>query len=173
MRRLAIGAGQLRRTLALLLAVAGAGLAAAPVLAVAAPGGTERPISGTAAGRNAISLATGTFTDDATGLVSHLGRTSFHIEGSFGLAGSGVTVSGLMTATSASGDRLSGDFHGAGTAGAGTIEIAATFTPTGGTDRFADASGSLSGTIHEQILSLDGGVLTNATESRFSGKLSY
>jgi hypothetical protein len=84
-----------------------------------------------------------------------------------------VTVSGLMTVTSASGDRLSGGFDGAGTAGAGTIDVAATFTPTGGTGRFADAAGSLSGTIHEQILSLAGGVLTNATAFRFSGKLSY
>jgi hypothetical protein len=162
-----------RGRLALALALASATLLAAPASSLAAAGGTDRPVAGTASGTNAISLTTGTFTSDATGVVSHLGRASFHIEGTFGFSGAGVTVSGLMTATSASGDRLTGPFAGSGTAGAGTIDVAATFTPTGGTGRFADAGGSLSGTIHERILSLTGGVLTNATEFRFSGKLSY
>src|SRR5436190_14344444 len=159
--------------LALLLTVATAGLAAAPTLAMAASGGTDRPIAGAASGTNAISLGAGTFTSDATGLVSHLGRTAFHIEGRFGFTATGVAVSGVMTATSASGDRLLGNFGGSGTTGPGTVDIAATFQPFGGTGRFADASGSLSGTIHERILSLAGGVLTNATEFRFSGMLSY
>jgi hypothetical protein len=162
-----------RGRLGLLLAVAIAGLIAAPTPAVAARHGTKRPIAGTAAGTNAISVATGTFTSDATGHVSHLGRTSFHIQGTFGFTASAVAVSGLMTMTSASGDRLTGDFDGSGTAGAGTIDITATFRPRGGTGRFAHARGLLSGTVHEQTLSLAGGVLTNATEFRFSGHLIY
>jgi hypothetical protein len=161
----------MRTRLALLLAIAA--LVAVPASAFAARGGADRPIAGSASGTNAISLGTGTFTSDATGEVSHLGRTSFHIAGTFGLTAAGVAVSGEMTATSASGDRLTGPFHGSGTTGAGTIDIDATFTPRGGTGRFADASGSLGGTIHERILSLAGGVLTNATEFRFSGELSY
>jgi hypothetical protein len=163
----------LRVRLALLLAVAAAVLMPAPKAAVAASGGTDRPIAGNASGTNAISPGTGTFTSDATGLVSHLGRTAFHIEGTFGLTGADVAVSGLMTATSASGDRLTGDFQGSGTTASRTIDIAATFTPNGGTGRFDDASGSVSGTIHERILSVAGGVLTNATEFRFRGDLSY
>ena len=163
----------MRGRLAVLLAVATAGLIAAPTSAVAACDGTSRPVFGTASGTNAINLATGTFTSDATGRVSHLGRTSFHIQGTFGITAPGVTVSGLMTLTSASGDRLTGAFQGSGTIGAGTIEITATFRPSGGTGRFAHASGLLSGTVHERILSMTGGILSNATEFRFSGRLSY
>lgn len=163
----------MRGRLALLFVVATTGVATGPAAAAASSGGTARPVAGTASGTNAISLGSGTFTSDAGGRVSHLGRTSFHIQGTFGLTGAGVVVSGLMTATSASGDRLIGPFAGSGTTGAGTIDLSATFTPTGGTGRFADATGALSGTIHERILSLAGGVLTNATEFRFSGNLSY
>ena len=161
-----------RRRLVLLLAVATAGLIAAPTSAVACRG-KDRPIAGTASGTNAISLATGTFTSDATGHVSHLGRSSFHIQGTFGFTASGVSVSGLMTVTSASGDRLTGAFDGSGTTGAGTIDITATFRASGGTGRFAHARGLLSGTVHERILSMSDGILTNATEFRFSGRLSY
>jgi hypothetical protein len=163
----------MRGRLALLFVVATTGVATGPAAAVAASSGTDRPVAGSASGTNAINLTTGTFTSDATGVVSHLGRTSFHIAGTFALTSAGVTVSGLMSATSASGDQLTGDFEGSGTLGTGAIDVVATFTPTGGTGRFTDASGSLSGTIHEQILSLAGGVLSNATEFRFSGKLSY
>jgi hypothetical protein len=161
-----------RGRLAVLLAVATTGLIAAPASAVACHG-TSRPIAGTASGTNAINLAAGTFTSDATGHVSHLGRSSFHIQGSFGITAPSVTVSGLMTVTSASGDRLKGDFDGTGTIGAGTIDITATFGPSAGTGRFAHARGLLSGTVHERILSMAGGILTNATEFRFGGRLSY
>jgi hypothetical protein len=82
-------------------------------------------------------------------------------------------VSGLMTLTSASGDLLTGAFDGSGTIGAGAIDIAATFRPSGGTGRFAHARGLLSGTVHERILSMSDGILTNATEFRFSGRIRY
>jgi hypothetical protein len=162
----------IRRRLTLLLAVAVAGLIAAPTSATACRG-KDRPIAGTASGTNAINLAAGTFTSDATGHVSHLGRTSFHIQGTFAIAAPGVAVSGLMTLTSASGDLLTGAFDGSGTIGAGAIDIAATFRPSGGTGRFAHARGLLSGTVHERILSMSDGILTNATEFRFSGRIRY
>jgi hypothetical protein len=158
--------------LAVLLVVVTALLVAAPASADACHG-TSRPIFGTASGTNAINLATGTFTSDATGHVSHLGRSSFHIQGTFGITAPSVTVSGLMTVTSASGDRLTGDFDGTGTIGAGTIDVTATFRPSGGTGRFAHARGLLSGTVHERILSMTGGILSNATEFRFGGRISY
>jgi len=163
----------MRGRLTLLLALAVAGLIAAPTSAAACRG-KDRPIAGTASGTNAINLAAGTFTSDATGHVSHLGRTSFHIQGTFGLnPPSGVAVSGLMTLTSASGDLLTGAFDGTGTIGAGAIDITATFRPSGGTGRFAHARGLLSGTVHERILSMTDGILTNATEFRFSGRIRY
>jgi hypothetical protein len=162
-----------RGGIALLLAVLVAGLIAAPASAGAGCRGKDRRIVGTASGTNAISLATGTFISDATGHVSHLGRTAFHIEGTFGITPPAVTVSGLMTLTSARGDRLTGEFSGSGTIGAGTIDIAATFTPTGGTGRFVHARGLLSGTVHERILSMTDGVLHNATEFQLSGHLRY
>jgi hypothetical protein len=162
----------MRGRLTLLLAVAVVGLIVAPTSAAACRG-KDRPIAGTASGTNAINLAAGTFTSDATGHVAHLGRTSFHIQGTFGFTASGVAVSGLMTLTSASGDRLTGAFDGTGTTGAGTIDITATVRVTGGTGRFAHARGSLSGTVHERILSMTDGILTNATEFRFSGRLRY
>ena len=162
----------MRGRLTLLLAVAAAGLVAAPTSAVACRG-KDRPIAGTASGTNAINLAAGTFTSDATGHVSHLGRTSFHIQGTFGFTPSGVAVSGLMTLTSASGDLLTGAFDGTGTIGAGAIDITATFRPSGGTGRFTHARGLLNGTVHERILSMTDGILMNATEFRFSGRLRY
>ena len=71
----------MRGRLALLFVVATTGAAAGPAAAVAASSGTDRPVAGSASGTNAINLATGTFTSDATGVVSHLGLTSFHIAG--------------------------------------------------------------------------------------------
>ena len=162
----------MRGRLTLPLAVAVAGLIAAPTSAAACRG-KDRPIAGTASGTNAINLVAGTFTSDATGDASHLGRTSFHIQGTFAITAPEVAVSGLMTLTSASGDLLTGAFDGTGTIGAGAIDITATFRPSGGTGRFANARGLLSGTVHERILSMTDGILTNATEFRFSGRIRY
>ena len=72
----------------------------APAGALGKAGGTDRPIKGTASGTTELDLGSLTFTTDATGTTSHLGRTTTHLDAAltptgadtFTIAGSGTVV---------------------------------------------------------------------------------
>ena len=94
------------------VAVAGLVLALAvlgPSAAVAKQGGTDRPVKGTTSG-----TVTGTLgsplgiTIDLSGVATHLGKYSVHIDAVGVISGGEVVVDGTFTVVAANGDQLTG-----------------------------------------------------------------
>ncbi len=118
--------------------------ALSPATSLGAANGTDRPISGTSTSTTILNTATGTGTSEGIGQLSHLGAFTFHNDfTSFTVTGPN-TFSYTLTTTwvAANGD----EFFSSGTA-TGTltngIESTLVSTITGGTGRFADASGTI------------------------------
>jgi hypothetical protein len=147
----------------------------APATAVGKAGGTDRPISGQASGSTVLDLGTLAFTTDATGVSSHLGKATTHLDGVVTPTGPVTfTIAGSVVFVAANGDELFGTFTGSGTAdGSGNSAGTATTTFTGGTGRFADASGTGSGPFTQTLISSDGVTSTLATDLSLSGTISY
>ncbi|HZI79536.1 MAG TPA: hypothetical protein VFD69_08485 [Vicinamibacterales bacterium] len=80
----------------------------------------------------------------ATGQATHLGRFTIEIPHVVNFATSSAT--GTMTLTAANGDTLTASFLGQAQVAGSLVTIVETATVTGGTGRFADASGSF--TVH-------------------------
>jgi hypothetical protein len=76
----------------------------------------------------------------ATGQATHLGRFTLEIPHVVNFATSSAT--GTMTLTAANGDTLIASFTGQAQVAGSMVTIVETATVTGGTGRFADASGS-------------------------------
>ena len=88
----------------------------APATALGKAGGTERPVQGNGSGTTVLDLATLTFVTDSTSVVSHVGRSTIHIDGVVTPTGpSTFTLAGSLTLTAANGDQQFGDFSGSGT----------------------------------------------------------
>lgn len=128
--------------------------------------GSNRPWKGKLSGS---SVLTGlSFVQHLKGNESHLGRVTVDDTGtvtptgatSFNISGSGVT-------TAANGDKLFLSFTGSGTIDAtGNTQGQTTWTITGGTGRFADASGTGSGPF-------TGSIVTSTLSGSFKGTISY
>ena len=107
-----------------------------PSLLQADGGGSNRPFKGLAAGAITGITPSGAVVIQATGTATHLGdftRTEYVF------FGPGGAISGTVVFTAANGDRLWADFSG-GFISPTTAE--GTYTFTGGTGRFRDASGT-------------------------------
>jgi hypothetical protein len=179
-RRRAVMFSSMHRRGFLRTAVALAGLVLAvallgPSAAVAKKGGTDRPLKDRESGTTVLDLATGAFVSDTTGVASHLGRTSSHIDGVVTITGPDTfTVSGSSVTLAANGDELFGTFIGSGTTdAAGNSAGQVTTTFTGGTGRFANASGSATGPFSQVLTSIDATTATYATSYSFRGAISY
>src|SRR5262245_9765838 len=118
----------------------------APVGALGKAGGTDRPVQGTTSG-----TVTGTLTSplgitvDLTGVATHLGKYSVHIDAVGVISGGEVEVDGTFTVVAANGDQLTGTATTT-TPLSQLAEVHTTtafLTITGGTGRFSDASGTL------------------------------
>jgi hypothetical protein len=164
----------------LILAVLAPGAALAvlaPGAAVAKPGGTDRPWKAKASGTTTVNILTTPFqaTNQGTARVSHLGRSTFSSTYTVTLAGGNTfTIAGNQTLEAANGDMLFLTFTGTGTFSGTfgvdqTTETSVVFTVTSGTGRFADASGSLTGTVFTETLS--GATATQTSTLR--GRISY
>jgi hypothetical protein len=133
--------------------------AAWPSESVAAKGGTARPIQGSATGAVTGVLPSGEVVLDYTGTATHLGRCTrrelLTIEPDF-------TVHGTIVYVAADGDELELDFAGAFVS---PTTVTGTYTFTGGTGRFAGATG----TATFEAVTLDG-IHVDAT---FQGTISY
>jgi hypothetical protein len=103
--------------------------------------------------------------DVGTCQLSHLGRTGF--DGILEINVLLGTQTGTRTFTAANGDELYATAAGTSTPiGPGLIGFSATFTFTGGTGRFANASGSAQGNgVANQM--------TQTTTVRIEGEISY
>lgn len=143
--------------------------------AVAQTGGTNRPIKGTVSGPSVLDLSTGSFVQDLKGTESHLGRVTAHQTGTLTPTGpNAFSVSGTGVLTAANGDELFTAFSGSGTAdAAGNVQGHTAITITGGTGRFAGASGAETGTFSTPPGSLSGTTLTSTLTNSIKGTISY
>ena len=89
----------------------------APATALGKAGGTDRPVQGSGSGTTVLDLPTLTFTADATGVMSHMGQTTYRFDNGVltptGPSTFDITIS--VTITAANGDQLFGDISGSGT----------------------------------------------------------
>jgi hypothetical protein len=116
----------------------------APGSALAKAGGTNRPVKGTAVGEVTVPIASLQLTTDASGVMTHLGQYTAHFEGSAEIVGGRTLGEGIFTVVAANGDELTGTFTLNGALPSGEPHsLTAVLTITGGTGRFADASGTI------------------------------
>lgn len=110
---------------------------------VAARGGTELPFRGTLDAQETGQFQPVTRTVLVrllgTGTASHLGRYTAVSE--FTLSPATLTAAGRVTFTAANGDVLTATFTGRSVVTGGTVAIVESLTITGGTGRFAGATG--------------------------------
>jgi hypothetical protein len=156
----------------LVLAVA----ALSPATALGAANGTDRPLSGTSSSTTIINTAPpGTGTSDGSGQISHLGEFTFHNDIT-SLTPTGLnTFSFTLTAiiVAANGDEIFTTATGTGTLTATGSESTLVSTITGGTGRFADASGTLTTSIRSVTVSVVGSTVTNHDTETHEGQISY
>jgi hypothetical protein len=160
------------------VALAGLVLALAvlsPASALANAGGTDRPIKGSGTGTISVNSLTGEFTGVVPGVSSHLGDITVHIEGVGARAVDGTFAgSGTATLVAADGDQLTGTITLTQTAqpdGHTTTTVALTIT--GGTGRFADATGTLTVICQSGPPSQVGATLLIKANCKFTGQISY
>jgi hypothetical protein len=162
------------RTLLILMSLLALAVVA-PGAAVAKRGGTDRPWKVRGSGTMTLNLATFQATAEGTARVSHLGKSSYSSTYTVTLTGGNTfTVAGNQTIVAANGDMLFLSFTGSGTFSGAfgvdqTTETSVVWTVIGGTGRFDDASGSLTGTVFTETLS---GATASQT-STAKGTISY
>jgi hypothetical protein len=149
--------------------------APSPGAALGASNATDRPLTGKSTATVTVDVATVTVTIDGTGQLSHLGKFTFHADQTFlAFTGGSAIFAGAETLVAANGDEL---FATATTTvtdtSATTSEATSVLTITGGTGRFAGASGTI--TRHEQgvLVSIVGSTRSNAITSTWEGRISY
>lgn len=103
-----------------------------------AKGGSELPFKGTYEGLETVGTVPSHHHLDATGNATHLGRFTVTAAWTIGPAGG----SGTSTWTAANGDELHTSFTRHGVPAPPTITFTETHTITGGSGRFANASGT-------------------------------
>jgi hypothetical protein len=155
----------------LVLAVA----ALSPAAALGAAKGTDRPVSGKSTSTTTIDTATGTGTVAGSGQLSHIGRFTFTNDITSLTITGPDTFSFTLTAivVAANGDEVFTTATGTGTFSATGSESTLVSTITGGTGRFADASGTLTSRISSETLSVVGSILTQADTETHEGRISY
>jgi hypothetical protein len=151
-----------------------------PASALAKAKGSDRPVKATASGTVTLNPFTGVFVGEITGVGSHIGRYSGYGAGAGAFTKQGTFEAiGTASLVAANGDELFGSatfktspfdlLHPAHT----TTQVT---TITGGTGRFAYASGVLT-TVYEVTPLIPfnpaTGTLVNRTEGTTTGRISY
>jgi hypothetical protein len=126
------------KAIVLTAAIALAALSSATASATA--DGKSIHVQGRGTGTIKLNTATGAFTGRESGVMSHLGKYTLQLQGTGTPAADGAfTGNGNVTITAANGDRLTGTFTVSGNGETQRVVV----TITGGTGRFANASGTL------------------------------
>lgn len=154
--------------------------ALSPTSAAAKASGTDRPVKGTTSGTvTGVLGAPLGITIDLTGKVTHLGKYSVHIDAVGVISGGEVVVDGTFTVVAANGDQLTGPATTT-TPLSQLAEVHTTtafLTITGGTGRFADASGTITSQNLETPICFAQpscpGLIIDALEGRLTGQISY
>jgi hypothetical protein len=139
-----------------------------------AKGGSALPFKGRLEGAATITPGTPPFLSvsiEGTGNATHLGR--FSVENTHVVDTTDRTATGTYKFTAANGDTLTADFTGqADPATPGVLSIVETATITGGTGRFAAASGSFTvERLFNQVTGLTSGSFDGTISSPGAGKL--
>jgi hypothetical protein len=150
-----------------------AGVAMTPAAAIGAARGVNRPLTGTLTTITTVNLITGAGTQVSSGHFSHLGKVTGSADFQFALVGpNGFGFTGTGTTVAANGDKLFTTVSATGTLGP-PISSTSTNTITGGTGRFADASGTYSGTAVSTSVSIIGSTETVTSTVTSKGTISY
>ena len=175
--------GTPRRRLLIILAsvvlVLLAGVAAFVVTALgpsAAPAahGPLRPFTGTGTGTMTLDLLTGAATSEFTGHLSVLGADTGSDDLTFTLTGpSTFTYTGTRTFVAANGDKVFSDIIGKGTFTRTTAKSTETDMITGGTGRFAGASGTYTDRISTVVVSVTSTSQTSRVTAVADGQIRY
>lgn len=161
-------------------ALAGLVLAVAvlsPAAALANADGTDRPVKISQSGTTTFtptSAAGGTLFTEQAGIASHAGAVTSTFNGTLTFTSpSTFTFTGPATLVAANGDELFGDLSGTGTLTPSGSVLVHELTVTGGTGRFEDASGTLTGTTTNVLVSPGPPSNVFDTESSLEGTISY
>jgi hypothetical protein len=149
--------------------------ALSPAAALGGAKGTDRPLSGKGTSTTTVN-ATGTGTSDGTGHLSHLGKFTVHLVATSGTLTGPNTFTGAGTGTTvaANGDKLFSTVTVTGTFTSTTTSEATTVnTITGGTGRFADASGTITITSRSVIIATVGSTATTRDTYTLQGRIRY
>ena len=163
------------RKLITLAGLALAVVAIGPAPALANAGGTDRPAKGSGSGIVSINVQTGAITVDAAGVGTGVGEYTSHIDATLAFTPEGtVRAPGTQTVVADNGDQLTGTVIITGPAPTtGVHQTMSVMTVTGGTGRFADATGTLTTTSVTTPFSFDGVTLLESTEFTYTGEVSY
>jgi hypothetical protein len=154
----------------LVLAVA----ATSPSAALAAAHGTDRPLTGTNNGTGTLNLDTGAQTVNFSGHLSHLGADTGHADLTITFTSdSTFTYTGTRTFVAANGDEVFSAVTGSGMSTPPSSESTETDTITGGTGRFAGATGTYTNTVSSVIVSVIGTTVTTRVTAAVQGQISY
>ena len=158
--------------------VLGVGLIS-PGAALAAAGGTNLPLRGQTNGVVSFDSSTGLFRSSSSGEGLHLGAFSVTNSGSLMPTGFNppfvpYAVMGTQTVVAANGDQLFGTLTGVGVNDIATSAASGTnvITITGGTGRFANATGSYTVTYKSQATSMIGTIDSGPVTTTFEGALN-
>ena len=175
-------AGKPRRRLIILLSsvalvlLAGAALTVTALIRPAPPAahGTARPLAGTGTGTMTLNLLTGAATADFTGHLAPLGADTGHDNLTFTVTGpSTFSYTGTRTFVAANGDKVFSAVTGTGTLSRTTAKSNETDTITGGTGRFAGATGTYEDTISSVLISSTTGWQTSRVSATAHGQIRY
>jgi hypothetical protein len=150
---------------------------AAPEVAAAKAGGTDRPARGKGSGTTTFDTSTVPFaaTNQGTARIAHLGNTTYSSDYTITPgAGGTFSVAGTTEFVAANGHRLFTEFTGSGHGtGPTTSEATVHGTITGGTGRFEGASGSLTTDVLTETTSVVGTTVTANQTTTSRGTISY
>ena len=150
-----------------------------PAVAVAAAAGVDLPLTGRSAGVASVDISTNPSptTFSSSGQLSHLGAFTATGNESFTPLGLPPAIpyalTGTETLVAANGDKLFGTVDGTGVNNAGATSGTNVVAITGGTGRFADASGSYTETYTGAITSQVGTILSGPIATTIQGRISF
>ena len=166
-------AGMPLRRLILISGLVLAVVAMSPAAAMGAASGNQRPLTGTITSTTTISLITGAASNASSGQLPHLGAVTGSSDEQFVLVPpNGFTWTGTGTIVAANGDKLFTTISGVGTFGP-PLQSTRVDTITGGTGRFADASGTFTYTSISGSQSIVGSIETTINIATIKGIINY